>query len=127
MRGDKTMGDITMQKIMLENAVLKMTGTHKPVNTAQVVRALDDYSHLLDYEDDGTINGKSVERAIRKLAEAEPNLFVVVEGGEGNEDLGGGGFKGKGPGGGIPPAEAAEKFAAKKRAALEMIGIKTEK
>lgn len=122
--------DNVIQKLTLENAVLKMTGKHKPLNPAQVVRALADYSDHIEYDDEGKLIGKSVEKAIRKMAEAEPNLFAAVEGDDNNDDGEGGtggGFKGKPPGGGNPPAGAAAKFAAKKSEALEMLGIKTEK
>ena len=126
--GYRNLEGSVIQNLMLENAVLKMTGKHKPINLAQVVRALADYSDHIEYDDEGKLVGKSVEKAIRKMAEAEPNLFVAATGEEDDDGSGTGpGFKGKPPGGGSPPAGAAEKFAAKKREALEMLGIKTEK
>lgn len=120
--------DSVIQKLTLENAVLKVTGKHKPLNPAQVVRALADYSDHIEYDDEGKLVGKSVEKAIRKMAEAEPNLFEAATGEE-DEDLGGGtgtGFRGKPPGGGNPPAGAAAKHVALKKEALAMLNIKTD-
>jgi len=119
----------TIQRLTLENAVLKMTGKHKPVNPAQVVRALADYSDHIEYDDDGKLVGKSVEKAIRKMAEAEPNLFAAATGEEDDDGSGAGaGFKGKPPGGGAPAAgtAAAAKHAALKKEALSMLGITKE-
>lgn len=119
-----------IQKLMLENAVLKMTGKHKPLNPTQVVRALADYSDHIEYDDEGRLIGKSVEKAIRKMAEAEPNLFAAATGEEDNDDGSGTGpgFKGKPPGGGAPAANtaAAAKHAKLKSEALSMLGINKE-
>ncbi|EIW19921.1 MULTISPECIES: hypothetical protein [Pelosinus] len=125
-------GDVgsTITRLTLENAVLKMTGKHKPLNPAQVVRALADYSDHIEYDDEGKLIGKSVEKAIRKMAEAEPNLFAAATGEEENDDGSGtgAGFKGKPPGGGAPAAStaAAAKHAKLKSEALSMLGINKE-
>lgn len=122
-----------IKRLTLENAVLKSASKYKPVNPAQVVRALGDYSDLIEYDDEGRLDAKSVDRAIKKIAAAEPNLFNANaddgEGSEGDGNNGGaGGFRGKGPGGGTPPAGKGDpkQLAAKKAEALAMLGIKTE-
>ena len=123
------MGDITIQKLMLENAVLKMNGKHKPLNIAQVVRGLDDYSDYIEYDDEGKLIGRSVEKAIRKMAEAEPNLFAAATSEDDDDGSGTGtGFAGKPPGGGAPAASTAAvaKHAKLKSEALAMLGINNQ-
>jgi hypothetical protein len=124
--------------LTIENAVLKAAGKLNPVNPAQVVRALNaDYADLLDFDEEtGLLDPKSVSKAIKKVAEAEPNLFKTAEAGEeddleGGEGGQGGTFSGKPPGGaGAGTAEqkgAAAKLAKQKAAGLELLGIKLEK
>ena len=125
------MDDLTAQckKLLIENAVLKEAGKYNPVNPAQVVRAISaDYLDSIEFDEEtGTADAKSISRAIRKVHDAEPNLFKAVDnpddpgnGGNGS----GGGFRGKGPGGagGTKNAEVE----AKKAEALAMLGIKKE-
>lgn len=118
------------RKLNIENAVLKEAGKYNPVNPTQVVRAISaDYLDAIEFDDEtGTADAKSVARAIRKVHDAEPNLFKTVDSQDdtGNGGTGStGGFRGKGPGGtgGTKDAELAEK----KAQALEMLGIKKEK
>lgn len=117
------MGDAesTVRNLTLENAVLRTASKYNPVNPSQVVRALGDYADLIEYDDDGKLVSKSVERAIKKIAEAEPNLFTAApeSGGDPNNR---GGFQGKPPGGGQPPA-AATKQQAKIKDGLALLGI----
>jgi hypothetical protein len=119
-----------LRELTIENAVLKAAGTYKPVNAVQVVRALrTDYMDLVEYDDtEGTVDSKSVERALRKIKEREPNLFQTddndPDGGYHEDDFG---FKGKGPGGGSGGGSKKEaEYAARKAEALEMLGIKKE-
>lgn len=113
------------KKLIIENAVLKEAGKYNPVNPAQVVRAINsDYLESIEFdEENGTADAKSVSRAIRKVHDAEPNLFKTVD----NQDDGtgtgsSGGFRGKGPGGAGGTKDA--EMEAKKAEALEMLGIK---
>lgn len=116
------------KKLIIENAVLKESSKYNPVNPAQVVRAISsDYLDSIEFdEESGTADAKSVSRAIRKVHDAEPNLFKKVEDTDGNNGTGssGSGFTGKGPGGagGTKNAE----LEAKKAQALEMLGIKKD-
>lgn len=125
--------DSTIKRLQLENGVLKAAGKFNPHNPAQVVRGLSDYMGLLEEDDEGGYTPKSIEKAIKRMAENEPNLFKQADDEDGNDEGGGnddgGRFRGKGPGGGTPGGDdkkAAER-AKKKTAALEMMGIKTEK
>lgn len=123
--------------LVVENAVLKGAGKLNPVNPAQVVRALNaDYSDLLEYDDEtGALDPKSVSKALQRIAKLEPNLFKTAAEEEGGEDLDDldnePGFKGKTPGaggtGGTKAKREAAKLEAQRKAALEMMGIKTEK
>jgi len=127
--------------LTIENAVLKAAGKLNPVNPAQVVRALNaDYADLLDFDEEtGQLDPKSVNKAIKKIAEVEPNLFKTatkeeeqdedddqddLEGGQG------GNFSGKPPGGAGAGTgkqkKEADKLAAGKAAALELLGIKKD-
>ena len=72
-------------------------------------------------------NGKKIARAIRKVHDAEPNLFKPA-GDDGDDDNGAGGsgngFRGKGPGGAGSTKNG--ELEAKKAEALEMLGIKKD-
>lgn len=118
------------RKLNIENAVLKEAGKYNPVNPTQVVRAISaDYLDAIEFDDEtGTADAKSVARAIRKVHDAEPNLFKTIDSPDGTENGGTGstgGFRGKGPGGvgGTKDAELEKK----KAQALELLGIKKEK
>lgn len=112
----------------IENAVLKEAGKYNPVNPTQVVRAIKlDYLEGIEFDDEtGTVDAKSLSRAIRKVHDNEPNLFKAV--GSDDPDNGGSGssgnFRGKGPGG-VGGKKDAE-MEAKKAEALAMLGIKKE-
>jgi hypothetical protein len=118
-----------LQKLTTENAVLKAVGKYNPYSANQVVRALNaDYADLLEADDEGCIDSKSIDRALRKLATDEPNLFKkAVDGnddGAGNNDDGqGGSFKGKGPGGstGAGTKTDIEKDLAEAKALINLI------
>jgi hypothetical protein len=132
-----------LKSLMLENAVYKALAIseYKPINVNQVVRALKaDYVDLIEFDDDNNVVQKTVSKAIRRVADSEPNLFEQDdEGGEINDDDldgtrrkgtdtddDGPGFRGKGPGG-TPGASAATKqkqYEAKKKEALDLLGIK---
>lgn len=115
----------TCKKLTIENAVLKEAGKYNPVNPAQVVRAISsDYMDSIDFDDEtGTADAKSIARAIRKVHDAEPNLFKAVDqGDEGGEN---GSFRGKGPGGAGGSKDA--ELEAKKTEALAMLGISKDK
>lgn len=121
--------DLTAQckKLIIENAVLKEAGKYNPVNLAQVVRAIStDYLESIDFdEENGTADAKSVSRAIRKVHDAEPNLFKKADTDDNdNGGTSGGGFQGKGPGGAGGTKNAEHE--AKKAQALAMLGIKKE-
>lgn len=137
-------GDVAGQlnDLRLENAVYKALGggKFKAVNPAQVVRAIKaDYADLIDYDEDtGLVVGKTIEKAVRKVAETEPNLFHAPEAGDGdgdgdgddgdgNEGDGDEGptFKGKAPGGG-PPANKQAQYDALKKQGLALMGIKKD-
>lgn len=117
--------DLTAQckKLLIENAVLKEAGKYNPVNPAQVVRAISaDYLDSIEFdEENGTADAKSIARAIRKVHDAEPNLFKPA-GDDGTGTGSYGGFRGKGPGGAGGTKDA--EMEAKKAEALEMLGIK---
>jgi hypothetical protein len=110
-----------VEKLRLENAVLKAVGKYNPVNAAQVVRALDDYKDLLEEGDDeGTFTAKSIDRALKRMTETEPNLFQSTDGENNDPNK----FKGKPPGGPAGPLD--KKAEGQKAEALAMLGIKTE-
>lgn len=119
----------SLKAAVVENAVLKSAGKYSPVSPAQVVRALNaDYKDLLEYdEDSGALIPKSVDKALKRIKEAEPNLFQNTPdegGGEpGTDDSGN--FQGKPPGGGSGNSKDADKLAAKKKEALELMGVKS--
>lgn len=113
----------------IENAVLKEAGKYNPVNPSQVVRAIRlDYLDGIEFDDEtGTVDAKSLSRAIRKVHDNEPNLFKEVGADDGETGSGGasGSFRGKGPGGAGEKKDA--EMEAKKEQALAMLGIKKEK
>lgn len=113
----------------IENAVLKEAGKYNPVNPTQVVRAIKlDYLDGIEFDDEtGTVDTKSLSRAIRKVHDNEPNLFKAVGADDDPDNSGSGssgGFRGKGPGGAGGKKDA--ELEAKKAEALAMLGIKKE-
>lgn len=115
--------------LTIENAVLKAAGTYNPISPKQVVRALEDYKELLEYDEDDVLVPSSVDKALKKLATAEPNLFKTAEGGgTGEEGVEGGsqgaGFQGKPPGGaGAGNGGGKDKATKLKNEALAMLGL----
>lgn len=112
--------------LSLENAVLKAAGKYNPVNPNQVVRALTDYSDLLDYFDDGVLDPKSVDKALKRITEVEPNLFKKPDGEGDDEDDQGteDDFKGKPPGGaGSTNNKGNKKHEANKARAMEYLNL----
>lgn len=112
-----------IKDLVVENAVLKEAGKYNPVNPAQVVRAIrSDYMDGIDFDDEtGTADVKSVSRVLRKVVEAEPNLFTKTDD-QGQQTEGT--FKGKGPGG--TGGTGKDNVEAKKAEALAMLGIKKD-
>jgi len=117
-----------LKGLTIENAVLKAAGTYNPVNPKQVVRALEDYKEFLEYDEDDVLVESSVEKALKKLATAEPNLFKDAgdPGTDEDDEPGtgsGSGFQGKAPGGaGTGGSKDQQKAAQLKSTALEMLG-----
>lgn len=115
--------------LTIENAVLKAAGKYNPVNMSQVVRALKlDYMDLVDIDDDGKVDAKTVDRALKRIVSAEPNLFKGdgsdEEDDEGNDNNAAGGFKGKAPGGGAGSGSSKSTDLDKKAAeAMKLMGI----
>jgi hypothetical protein len=68
-------------RVVIENAVLKQAGKLNPFRTRQVVLALEDqeYSEILEYDDRDELNPASVNRALKRLAVEEPNLFFTPD------------------------------------------------
>jgi hypothetical protein len=64
-------------RLAIENAVLRQAAPLNPFKTKQVVLALEDreYAEMLEYDDQDELNPASVNRALKRLAAAEPNLF----------------------------------------------------
>lgn len=124
-----------VKDLTITNAVLATAGKLNPINPSQVVRALRmDYMDLVEIDDEtGEVDTKTVEKALKRIKDAEPNLFKTVDGGEGDEgddDNGGAGegFKSKAPGGsGTGGSKKDKDYAAKKAKALEMLGITQDK
>ena len=96
----------------------------------QLTRAMADYDEYLDYDDDGNLDPKSVDRALKAVKQAEPNLFQAAEG-DGDDDLDnddqhqqqkGTSFSGKGPGRGTG-GSGKDKTEKTVSAGLEMLGI----
>lgn len=116
-----------VKALTLENALLKAAGTYNPLNPKQVVRALEDYSEHLEYDEDDNLVEKSVDRALKKLAEAEPNLFKPSEGSdEEDKKQQQNDFRSKPPGGGGKGTNAEQKVAAKRDEALALMGYKKQ-
>lgn len=115
-----------VKNLSMENAVLKAAGAYNPLNPKQVVRALGDYADLLEYDEEDNLVAKSVDKAIKKLAEAEPNLFHAKADDEEDEDKKDG-FAGKSPGGtGQGTTKEQQKNAATRDKALALLNIKPE-
>ncbi|MGP9042111.1 hypothetical protein [Cytobacillus kochii] len=119
-----------LKGLSIENAVLKAAGEFNPISPKQVVRALDDYKEYLEYDEDDVLVPKSINRALKELAKAEPNLFTTVESGQNEHeaDLEGkeksGGFQGKTPGGaGAGKGDKSAKETKLKNEALAMMGF----
>lgn len=125
--------------LTVENAVLKGAGKYNPVNPAQVVRALNaDYRDMLEYDEEtGILDPKSVQKALRRIAESEPNLFHAADTGgsdeeedKGGEQQQGSNFRGKTPGGAgggsDKQTKEAAKLATQQAKALELMGIKPQ-
>lgn len=113
-------------RAVIENAVLRQAAPLNPVQIMQVVRALEDreYANMLEYDDLDRLNPASVNRALTRLAAAEPNLFFTPDAAK---DLDDGSFKGKAPGGGLPGNNTAESEEQRKvNEMLESVGIKTK-
>lgn len=119
----------------LQNSVLTAAKTFNPVNSVQVVRALSDYEDLIEYDDNGVPERRSVESALRKLVKAEPNLFTPAAGDDdldnpddGQQQTGGSKFSGKPPGGGAGASSNAQKSKEDALVAenLARLGIKTD-
>lgn len=116
-----------LQRLVLENQVLKSAGKYNPVNPSQVVRALDDYRDLLDYDDEtGEPTAQSVSRALKRIAQAEPNLFKTPDGNGGNpeddDNKDDSSFKGKPPGGGTGSGGKGDDLDKKAAEMLSMMG-----
>lgn len=115
-----------VKAMTMENAVLKAAGTYSPLNPKQVVRALADYADFLEYDEDDNLVTKSVDKALKELAKAEPNLFHAKADDEGDDDKKGG-FNGKSPGGtGQGTNKEQQKAAETKAKALALMKIKPE-
>nr|WP_150959620.1 hypothetical protein [Aneurinibacillus sp. XH2] len=111
-----------MSRLAIENAVLRQASPLQPHNTRHIARALEDpeYSALLEYDGLDELNPTSVNRALKRLAAAEPFLFQKPEAAEDLED---GRFRGKSPGGSI---SAKEKEDATVADMLQRAGIKKD-
>jgi hypothetical protein len=128
-----------VKSLTVENTVLKVAAKFNPVNPAQVSRAiLSDYTDELEYDDEGILVSKSVEKTISRVAKAEPNLFkkkntdgtnTNKEEEEEEEENPGGDdtLKGKGPDGGSGAASSGAKTQQLVNSGLDMLGIKPTK
>ena len=115
---------MSRNRLAIENAVLRQAGPLQPHNTRQIVRALEDpeYGDTLEYDDLDELNPGSVNRALKRLAAAEPYLFQKPSAAE---DLDDGRFKSKSPGGGVGGnVSAKEKEDATVADMLQRVGIK---
>lgn len=136
-----------LKAALLENAVYKALANsdYRPVNVNQVVRALKaDYADLIEFDDEGVVVQKSINKAIRRVADSEPNLFHDQDDDEDDDGPGddggkakrkptekdddGPGFRGKGPGGSTAVTAASKKaqYEADKKEALGLLGIKKD-
>lgn len=72
---------MSANRLAIENAVLKQAAQLNPIKTRQVVLALEDreYAEMLEYDDRDVLNPASVNRALKRLAAAESNLFYTPE------------------------------------------------
>lgn len=113
-----------VRKMAIENAVLQHAADLQPVNPGQVVLALNtDYADLLDFnEDTGQLTAQSVKRALKRLAENEPNLFHSPEASR-SLDVGSR-YAGKTPGGSVPRNTGLTKEEQLMNEALERMGVK---
>jgi hypothetical protein len=138
--GKSTTLEAENKNLRIENAVLKAAGKFNPVNTVQVVRALRmDYMDLVEIDDEtGEIDAKSVERALKKIVTAEPNLFRKAKAENTGEDEEepedeeeepevNTGVKGKGPGGGAAAASKTAKLDADFKEAQQLLGVAEKK
>lgn len=77
-------------RAVIENAVLKQAAPLNPFKVRQVVLALEDpeYVHMLECDDQGGFTPASVNRALKHLAAAEPNLFYTPEAAKDLDDSG---------------------------------------
>lgn len=119
-----------LKRLTMENAILKASGKYQPHNSAQVVRALADYDDLLEYDDEGAIVPRSVDKALKRIAQVEPNLFKNPEGKAddgADEQNNGGGFRGKQPGGAGGGGSNAGKEEENLQTMRQMLGIKDQK
>ena len=110
-----------LRELQISNAVMEAAGKYNPHNMKQLVRALkSDYADLLEVDDEsGELDSVTVDKALKKVRDAEPNLFKEVEGGdEGNK----GGQGGRGPRGGSAGSGTNDDLAAKKLKGLELMG-----
>lgn len=115
-----------LKDLRIENAILKVADKYAPEKIAQVVRAVkSDYMSLVDYDDeDGTVDIKSIDKALKRCKDQEPNLFKEDDGADDSDT----GYAGKGPGGsGGAKKTPKEKEAQLTAQALEMLGIKKDK
>lgn len=118
--------EATLDQLQVENRVYKVANKYKPYDTKQVVRALTtDYSDLLEYEDGNLVEG-SVEKAVERVAKAEPNLFPDGEEG-GDDDTGDDKFNTRKPGRGGDGDDKDKDRKKKVSNALEKMGYKQDK
>jgi hypothetical protein len=90
----------TVGRLTIENTVLKSAGKYNPVNPAQIVRALNaDYADKLEYDEDEQLIPASVDRALKAVQKAEPNLFAAPANPDEDHDQTGQQGGGKPPGG----------------------------
>lgn len=113
---------MTMKRNVIEVAVLRQAGALQPYSTRQIVLALEDsaYTDLLEYDDRDVLNPASVNRALKRLAAAEPNLFKSPDAAEALDD---GRYKGKPPGGSASSRPTLSKEEAALADMLAAVGI----
>jgi len=89
-------------RLAMENAVFRVAGKYNPHNPARVAQTLladPAYTEMLEQNDEGTgYTSKSLDRAIKRIAEAEPYLFRAADDETGGQQQRPG-FSGKPPGG----------------------------
>jgi len=109
---------------VLELAVTKNATSLNPHNPRQIAKALDtdEYENTLFFDDDsGELDPKSLNRALKRLAETDPYLFKNPEVAK---DLDDGRFRGKEPGGSFSGRSTPSKEEQLKAEALARMGIK---